>query len=164
MYIDLVECDEEIARARLLAGVQLGRAKPTELPVFSQGIPQSVVISSTMEQPRFPAAFPEIWNVPYRHKDYFTGRERVLQQIHEAFTTVSLANPIVAIGGPGGMGKTQTAAEYAYAYRSDYQCVLWIKAESSTTLTSDFMAAVRLLKLPESNGHDQRQTATAVMT
>jgi hypothetical protein len=113
-------------------------------------------------RPYFPDAFPAVWNVPHRHKDYFTGREQDIKQIHKIFMTPSLVCPVVAIGGPGGMGKTQTAAEYAYLYRADYQCILWIKAETSATFSSDLVAAARLLNLPESYGHDQRQVLDAI--
>src|SRR5258708_33141521 len=163
VYVDLVDCDEETARAKLLAGVKSGRAKPIAPPTFPKGYPQKDVPSGITEQPHFPAAFPDMWNVPYRHKAYFTGREQVLQQIHEAFRTAGTTNPIVALSGPGGMGKTTTSAEYAYVYRSDYQYVLWIKAETTMTLISDFVTAARLLKVPESDKNDRRRVAASLM-
>jgi hypothetical protein len=118
----------------------------------TQSLP--LVESSFERQPNFTTTFPIIWNVPYRHIDYFTGREQVLQRIREAFKTAGTTSPIVALGGPGGMGKTQTAAEYAYLYYADYKYVLWIKAESHATLTADFAAAADLLQLAEHNGRN----------
>ncbi len=39
-----------------------------------------------------------------------------------------------AISGLGGIGKTQTAVEYAYRYQQEYQYVLWLQANTSETL------------------------------
>ena len=46
-------------------------------------------------------------------------------------------------------GKTQTAVEYAYRYREEYQYVLWVQANTSETLLANFVALAKLLKLPE---------------
>ena len=60
-----------------------------------------------------------IWNIPYARNLYFTGREQVLQHLHDTLLsngTAALTQP-QAISGLGGIGKTQTAVEYAYRYR-----------------------------------------------
>jgi hypothetical protein len=46
---------------------------------------------------------------------FFTGREEVLSQLHDALSSgkAALTQP-QAISGLGGIGKTQTAVEYAY--------------------------------------------------
>ena len=89
------------------------------------------------------------WNVPFLRNPYFTGREQILQRLHRALAaeqTVALSQAR-AISGLGGMGKTQTAVEYAYRYAGEYEAVLWIRADSSETLVSDFAALATILAL-----------------
>ena len=70
----------------------------------------------------------------------------------------------LAISGLGGIGKTQTAIEYAYRYRSDYQTVLWARADSYDALVSDFVsfAEAEILNLPEKEAQDQGRVVNAV--
>jgi hypothetical protein len=104
------------------------------------------------------------WNVPYRRNPYFTGREDLLTRLYELLHTgkaTALTQP-QAISGLGGIGKTQTAVEYAYRYRDDYQAVLWASAASRETLISDFVALAALLQLPERDMADQGVVVAAV--
>ncbi|MDZ7962311.1 MAG: hypothetical protein RMY34_31345 [Aulosira sp. DedQUE10] len=55
----------------------------------------------------------ELWNIPYPRNLFFTGRETVLQDMRNAL----LAKKSAAFSGLGGIGKTQTAIEFAYRYR-----------------------------------------------
>jgi len=105
-----------------------------------------------------------IWNVPYRRNPFFTGREDLLNQLHEYFTrakTAALTQP-PAITGLGGIGKTQIAVEYAYRYKEEYHAVLWISAASRETLIESFVTLARLLALPATDEHDPNRTVTAV--
>jgi len=104
------------------------------------------------------------WNIPYRRNPYFTGREDLLTRLHEllhAGKATALTQP-QAISGLGGIGKTQTAVEYAYRSRDDYQAVLWASAASRETLISDFVALAALLQLPERDLADQSIVVAAV--
>ncbi len=100
---------------------------------------------------RFGSPFPEVWNVPRRHKPFFTGREHVLKRLYDGFTQLSEAGIILpqALDGVGGIGKTQTAAEYAFRYRADYHAVLWARAATEDELLADYRTLARLLKRPE---------------
>jgi tetratricopeptide (TPR) repeat protein len=62
----------------------------------------------------------------------------------------------------GGIGKTQTAVEYAYRYRDEYHTVLWVRAATKETLISDFVAIAQILYLPEKNEQDQNKVVAAV--
>jgi len=158
VYIDLVGRDEQEARTVLLAGVRHERAKPAASPAFP------AVAQTQPERPAFPSALPSLWNIPYRRNPYFTGREDLLTRLHELLHSgkvTALSQP-QAISGLGGIGKTQTAVEYAYRSRGDYQAVLWASAATRETLISDFVALAALLQLPERDVADQGVVVAAV--
>jgi nucleoside phosphorylase len=105
---------------------------------------------------RFGAAFPEVWNVSRRHKPFFTGRSHILKRLHDGFTVRNEAGMIYpqALNGLGGIGKTQTAAEYAYQHRADYTAVFWVNADTQENLTRDFTTIARMLKRSEETIQD----------
>lgn len=106
-----------------------------------------------------------LWNVPYKQNQYFTGREDTLRQLHRALRGVNAVGLIQAqgISGLGGIGKTQTAVEFAYRYGMEYNAVFWVRADSITTLYSSFTEIARLLQLPERQEQDQRIVVEAVL-
>jgi tetratricopeptide (TPR) repeat protein len=108
---------------------------------------------------------PPIWNIPYRRNPFFTGREEVLEHVHDALHADNAAclTQAQGISGLGGIGKTQTALEYAYRYHADYQAVLWARADSASTLAAEFVRIATLLQLPERNEQDQQRVVEAVM-
>jgi hypothetical protein len=161
VYIDLVGLDDmAIACDTLLAGVQRSRAKPTIPPGFP-----AEVLHFVAKQPRFPGAFPRAWTVPYQRNPFFTGREDSLKNLYETLRigkTAALVQPR-ALSGLGGIGKTQSAVEYAYRYYSDYpEAILWVRSESHETLISDFVAIASALDLPEKDEQDQNRVVDAV--
>src|SRR5947199_4470679 len=106
-----------------------------------------------------------IWNIPYRRNPFFTGRDEVLKQLYDelhADSVVALSYP-QGMSGLGGIGKTQTALEYAYRYHADYQAVLWVRADSHSALVSGFVTMAHLLNLPEKDERDQNRAVQAVM-
>ncbi len=159
IYIDLVDLDEVRAREILLAGVRQERGKPKTAPGFPGGGKHTIP-----EPRRFPGNLPPVWNVPYRRNPYFTGREDILKRLSDALrtgNTAALTQP-QAISGLGGIGKTQSAVEYAYRYANDYQAVLWVTAATRDTFISSYLDVARLLNLPEKDEQDQTITLQAV--
>src|SRR5258708_431553 len=88
-----------------------------------------------------------IWLVPYERNQFFTGREGLLKRLRDTLTAMKtgVLTPLVAISGLGGIGKTQTAIEYAYRYRGDYQAILRARATTRDMLTSDFVTLAAVL-------------------
>ena len=96
-----------------------------------------------------------IWNVPYGRNPYFTGREALLEALHQKLTTEHTTTLTQAITGLGGIGKTQTAIEYAYRRRKDYRIIWWLRAEELTTLAADYAQLAINLNLPEQEATEQ---------
>jgi tetratricopeptide (TPR) repeat protein/transcriptional regulator with XRE-family HTH domain len=104
------------------------------------------------------------WNVPARRNPLFTGREEVLTHLHSLLHSSKIValTQVLAISGLGGIGKTQTAIEYAYRHRDDYSAVLWVKADTREVLASDFAALAHILHLAEQDEQDQHRAIQAV--
>lgn len=105
-----------------------------------------------------------VWTIPYLRNLYFTGRERILARLHtnlgeHNIVAVSQAR---AISGLGGIGKTQTALEYAYRYAEEYDLVLWVRADSREALLQQFAGLAVHFGLPNHADADQHRLAHAV--
>jgi tetratricopeptide (TPR) repeat protein len=108
---------------------------------------------------------PPLWNIPYRRNPFFTGREETLSHLYASLSAenaVALADPL-GITGLGGVGKTQTALEYAYRYSTEYSAVFWVYADSIQALISSLIRLAHMLNLPERNEQDQYIIVEAVL-
>jgi len=85
-------------------------------------------------------------NLPEQNP-FFTGRKRVLAELQEALAAQGRA----ALSGLGGVGKTQTALEYAHRHLREYDHVFLATAASWEVLHSSYVIIAGLLKLPESD-------------
>lgn len=104
------------------------------------------------------------WSVPYARNGFFSGREATLAAIQRILlhTRETEAALPLALTGLGGVGKTQSALEYAYRQRRDYHTVAWIRAQSRDDLLSDLVALARLLNLPQQKEQDHAVILAAV--
>src|SRR5271166_1527480 len=88
------------------------------------------------------------WNVPHPRNPFLTGRGKVVVDLRKQLTKRPRAAHAQVISGLGGIGKTQTAVEYAYRYRDKYKAVLWLNAGSTLGLKTGYTELARLLHLP----------------
>ena len=151
-YIDLVGIAEEAAEKALLDDLPGPAPRPTARPSF----PGEAGI-----KPRFPGTYPAIWNVAARNP-HFTGRDEVIERIRAALTAGGEAVVTQAIAGLGGVGKSETAIEYAHRHRDAYDLVWSCRAETATTLAADITALARALDLPEKDEAKQALVIEAV--
>ena len=89
------------------------------------------------------------------------GRDQELERLHKNFTT-GKGLVTQALTGLGGIGKTQTALEYAKRYREEYQTVFWAQAENREVLFGDMTTLAGLLQLPAHNLSEQKVVVGAV--
>ncbi len=122
VYIDLVGLEEEMAKRKLLAGVDPARPKPTRAPTFP------VAADPTARPQPFPGRLPAFWNVPARNPN-FTGRDAELEDLRNQLANTASAVAVLAVSGLGGVGKTQLAIEHAWRRAADYDLVWLVSAE-----------------------------------
>ncbi len=105
-----------------------------------------------------------IVDIPITRNPYFTGRETLLASLNKRLSTTRMAalTQAQALYGLGGIGKTQTAAEYAFRYSEGYTHVFWVLAATRDNLIADFVRLAGLLNLPEKDWQDQQQIVNAV--
>ena len=135
VYVDLVGIDEPAAVRKLLEGLETD-VRPTTQPVFPGGNSDAAAPSA----PRYPGTLPAVWNVSHLRNPYFTGREELLEKLHETLSSGRPAALTQTLRGLGGVGKTQLALEYLYRHSAQYDLVWWVAAEESATLGRDLGA------------------------
>jgi tetratricopeptide (TPR) repeat protein len=119
------------------------------------------LLSSSQDSGNGTPAPDPVWNVPFRRNPFFTGRDEIIALLRTKLSASKTPLPLI-IRGLGGVGKTQTASEYAYRYRNDYQHVLWVRADTADLVVADFVDIATSLNLPIKNEKDQRLVVTIV--
>ncbi|MFE0464598.1 FxSxx-COOH system tetratricopeptide repeat protein [Kitasatospora sp. NPDC058965] len=108
--------------------------------------------------PRPPDCRPAVERLPARNAS-FTGRAEELESLREGFT--GAGRTVQVITGLGGVGKSQTAAEYAHRFRAGYDLVWWIAAGHVEYLAPQLAALAERLGLGV--GADSADTAAQVL-
>lgn len=106
--------------------------------------------------------------VPNSPNRRFVIRQDLLDQIVACLQPASddVSSRSLALHGIGGVGKTQTALQYACTAREKkwYDAILWISAESYVKITEDYaQAAHRLGLVPRSTSTVQDPTMSKVL-
>ena len=104
------------------------------------------------------------WSVPLPRNPYFTGREEILKALHAqlGINRTAVLRQSSALQGLGGVGKTQTALEYAYRHGLEYSAIFWIAAETEEQVVASFLQIAGTLLLPEREDNDQQRVIVAV--
>ncbi|BBL77492.1 hypothetical protein [Methylomagnum ishizawai] len=102
----------------------------------------------------------KIFNVPIPRNLFFTGRSDILEKLREALQNenkiaITPSKRATALSGLGGVGKTQTVAEYAYRYKDEYSAVLWVLADGKDLLLNSFAQLSGLLGFKGEKQNDQ---------
>lgn len=87
--------------------------------------------------------------IPIPRYGRFRGRQALLQSIHDFLdpSKTQGACRILTICGPGGVGKTQTALEFAYRNIDAFGVVLWAEADTLFKLDSAYVSFASALGL-----------------
>src|ERR1700722_19135010 len=107
--------------ARRLGGRPAPAAGPLAPPARGPSRPPSAV----------PASYQRIWSAEIPAPNpLFTGREAELEALRANLLRRDRSNPAAqVISGPGGVGKTEIAAEYLPRHRADYEIIWCMRAE-----------------------------------
>lgn len=130
-------------------GIKSGATpSPLAQPAFSTKSPRWIIRDSDLAGPADRRQ--QVWVMP-RPLRFFTGREAFLATLRDTFlnnSSDSVTQPHAITGLPG-IGKTQTAIEYAYRYRDQYAAGFWLNAESRDSLLSGYVSIADRLELPD---------------
>ncbi|MEV6407180.1 FxSxx-COOH system tetratricopeptide repeat protein [Streptomyces bobili] len=98
--------------------------------------------------PRYPEDPPAVTNAP-RRNPRFTGREDLLDEAHDVLTSRNGQGRRVLLHGPPGVGKSQTATEYARRFSGEHDVIWWVPAATKAAAREGFAALARLVGLGE---------------
>lgn len=93
----------------------------------------------------------------------FQGRGEVLSRIDEALEGPEGKLRSVLIYGLGGVGKTQTALNYAHRNASKYDAIFWVRSETTLSINASMTNIARSLKLPGSMREDGNDELNFIM-
>jgi tetratricopeptide (TPR) repeat protein len=100
----------------------------------------------------------EQFHVPHPRNQFFTDREERLAMLRTRLESTGRA----VLSGLSGIGKSQTAIEYAYRFRDSYRSVFWTGAESEVALNAGYASIASAAGLPEKDAAEQKLMREAV--
>ncbi|WP_395091363.1 tetratricopeptide repeat protein [Armatimonas sp.] len=143
--VDLLQRHQEILQK---IGVDVAGLK-AHLDTRLDALPKEVAKAVRID-PRLWAGKERAWRIDERNQG-FVGRRAELAALSQAFER----HQKTYLFGLGGMGKTQTALEYAHASAASYPLgILWVRAESAATLDEEYRSVAYVLRLPQAETPD----------
>jgi tetratricopeptide (TPR) repeat protein len=109
---------------------------------------------------RPPKAPTTLRHLPIPRNPLFTGRDDDLQWIAD---TLAGGRPAALLHGMGGVGKTQTAAEYAHRNADSYKVAWWVAAQTGGEADAGYGALAQALNLPGYDSCNDEQIRKAVL-
>jgi len=129
-YISLYRCDKNSQEAKELL-LDAIKPRPFNRPV------------ELIKKPDFAEKKDIIKNLPFVRNLYFTGREKILEEISQKLKSNGMVSLIQSSNDLLGVGKTEIALEYTYIHEKEYETILWMNAENKNNL----LVAIRDLML-----------------
>jgi len=122
--------------------------------------------ASAPDAGRMPAVRSAVHNLPPRNQ-YFTGRVAILEKIAtqlDAESGIAGLTQVHGISGLGGIGKSQTALEYAYRQLEAgcYDVAVWVRADTDGELLGGFIEAAQVLGLAGEGPQEDEAVLEAV--
>ena len=148
-FLELVveELHGDIAEFRGLW--QAARIAQDSINVQLVSPPDATLITDGPEEPAVTGPAPRIFSteIPRRNPG-FAGRRLELDALRANLADHSRGRPLAqVIWGPGGIGKSEIAAEYVHLHRNDYTIVWWIGAEHRDRVKGALIKLAQLLQL-----------------
>ncbi|NEQ42229.1 MAG: tetratricopeptide repeat protein [Leptolyngbya sp. SIOISBB] len=103
-------------------------------------------------------------NLPYQRNPFFTDRDDIIEELHQRFfeQRITGKSAIEVVSGLGGIGKTQTAIEYAYRHFDEYEYIFFVNANSDEEIRSCLREIAKRLQLNLSDESGWEQVTHAV--
>ena len=127
-------------------------------------------VPGTLPQPPDPPPPGErgLWGpvVPPRNP-HFTARHQEMDELLTRFRANGSGSDglfVQVLYGPGGIGKTEIALEYAHRYRGLYDTVWWIRAEQEDLIRDALIELGRHLELHDVRGSDSDRLIESTLT
>ena len=92
----------------------------------------------------------------------FVGRDDILKDIRATFQQPSSGPACCVVHGLGGVGKTETALEFTYVHRNDYDAVFWLPAERVPDLETVYAQIAITLGLSDNIEQDDQKKMNVV--
>ncbi|MBK8092774.1 MAG: tetratricopeptide repeat protein [Verrucomicrobiaceae bacterium] len=113
-----------------------------------------------------PPEAPRPVNLPFRLNKHFGQRDAEMQALETALAhsggIAAITQPQV-VHGLGGVGKTQLAVEYAWRHAQDFTALLWLPADSPSSLTTGLSRLCDTLELPQRDLREDAPRAEATL-
>lgn len=106
--------------------------------------------------------FPIRTGIPSRNYT-FVGREDILRELYGNLHRTSSGPGCCVLYGLGGVGKTETALEFTYMHRKDYDAVFWLPAERVPDLEAAFAQIAISLGLATHDEYEDHKKANVVI-